>query len=81
MMFNDNDPAGDLQDFIEYKGDYILEAYVDSEPEAPESIYEGVFDDDYPEAYEKWLESLTIDDVPDEFCQGVYEDYLSGDLR
>ena len=76
MMFSDNDPAGDLQDFIEYKGDYILELYVDSEPEAPEEINE-----DDVEIYDKWLQSLTIDDVPDEFCQGVYEDYLAGYLR
>lgn len=68
----------DYISWIESHEDGILEHYRDSEPEAPESIYNGVTDDDYPATYDKWLENLTIDDVPDDFISNMYDSSEGG---
>ena len=52
----------------------LLEKYVETEPEAPESIYEGVLDDDYLEVYNNWLQSLTTDDIPQDFVEEHYDE-------
>lgn len=57
---------------------YILDCYRDTDPEAPESIYNGVVDDDYPIVYEKWIMSLKIKDVPDKFIEDLYERFMEG---
>jgi len=63
-------------DWINAKADVIVEQYQDSEPEAPESIYEGVLDDDYPDAYDRWVENIEIDDVPDDFISDMYNNSM-----
>ena len=64
-------------EWIECNQDYVLETWTNTDPEAPEEIYEGVLDDDYPDIYDKWIEGLTIDDVPDEYIQDMYESYCT----
>jgi hypothetical protein len=73
------DELGKYSDWIDDNKEDILYAYIDHEPEAPESIYEGVLDDDYEDAYQRWLETLTIDDVPDDFISDKYESAMMYD--
>ena len=63
----------EMQDYANSHGDKILELYTEQLDDFPESIYEGVLDDDYQDAEEAYLEGLTIHDVPDQFIQDLLE--------
>jgi len=66
--------------WIKENGEKIVEAYGLSEPDAPESIYEMVLDDDYPDTYNEWIEELELEDVPDSFIQGMYDKYMTNGM-
>jgi len=72
------DEASAYGEWVECNEEDILEQWINTDPEAPEEIFEGVLDDDYPDTYEMWANDLSIDDVPDEFVQQMYESYCEG---
>ena len=59
---------------IQLKEEEILSAYIESETFViPDSIYEGVLDDDFVDVEDKYAQSLTYDDVPDSFVEKYAE--------
>jgi len=70
------DEISAYNDWIDANIDHIVEQYSLTEPEAPESIYEGYLDDDYEDAYNNWIENLDIDDVPDDFISDMYNNSM-----
>lgn len=68
-----NDELAEYNEWIDDNEDYIMDNYIDSLIDFPESIYEGFLDDDYEDAENNYLEGLTISDVPDSYIQKLYE--------
>ena len=66
------DENANYSEWIDLNKDYILEVYGQSLDEFPESIYEGVLDDDYEDAEITYLEGLNIDSVPNDFISDLY---------
>ena len=59
-------------DWVVNNKDYILEAYVDTEPEVPEEAYEGYPDDDREHAEDVYYAGLLLEDVPEDFINKMY---------
>ena len=66
-------------DWVESNREHILECYINTDPEAPEDLYEQVLDDEQPDVYDKWISSLDFKDVPDEIINTIHNNWLQGD--
>ena len=67
----------EFHEWVDNNADDLLTEYIESEPEAPDSIYTGVVDDDYADAYEAWLEKLSLEDIPEDWLVEKYEVWLN----
>jgi len=61
-------------EWIERNEDFIIESFQNNGLIFPESIYEGVLDDDYEAAENIYCESMTIEDVNEDFIQNMYNE-------
>jgi len=70
-----SDESASYADWVDNNEDTLIYEYGETITEFPESIYEGVLDDDYEKIEVHYLENLTIKDVPEDFIQSMYESY------